>query len=112
MANKAESMDSVFDALAHPTRRRILELLRSGGRSAGDLADAFAVSKPTMSGHFARLRAAGLIGAEQRGNSTIYTLNLSVLEEVMMAFMERLRVGDEAGGREAGAGGTACPIGD
>ncbi|WP_375380698.1 ArsR/SmtB family transcription factor [uncultured Sphingomonas sp.] len=87
-------MDSVFDALAHPTRRRILELLKRGGRSAGDLADAFAVSKPTMSGHFAKLRAAGLIQAEQRGASTIYTLNLSALEEVMMGFMGRLRVGE------------------
>lgn len=100
-------MDEMFDALAHPTRRRILELLRSGGKSAGELADAFAVSKPTMSGHFAKLRAAGLIQAEQRGNSTIYTLNLSVLEEVMMTFMGRLRVGDAAAEKR---GEDAWPI--
>lgn len=87
-------MDKVFDALAHPTRRRILELLKAGGMSAGDLADAFAVSKPTMSGHFARLRDAGLIQGEARGTSTVYTLNLSALEEVMMGFMGRLRVGE------------------
>jgi DNA-binding transcriptional ArsR family regulator len=86
-------VDKVFDALAHPTRRRILELLKAGGMTAGDLADAFAVSKPTMSGHFARLRDAGLIQGETRGTSTVYTLNLSALEEVMMGFMGRLKVG-------------------
>lgn len=93
-------MDLVFDALAHPTRRRILELLKRGGMTAGELAEAFAVSKPTMSRHFAKLRAAGLIQGEPRGTSTIYTLNLSALEEVMMAFMGRLKVGDVAGDEE------------
>ena len=88
-------MDKVFDALAHPTRRRILELLKSGGMSAGELAEAFDVSKPTMSGHFAKLRDAGLIQGESRGTSTLYTLNLSALEEVMMGFMGRLKVGGD-----------------
>ncbi len=86
-------MDSVFDALAHPTRRRILEMLRQGAMSAGDLADAFPVSKPTMSAHFAKLKAAGLVQAESRGTSLIYTLNLSVVEEALMGFMGRLNVG-------------------
>ena len=62
--------------------------------TAGELADAFPVSKPTMSAHFAKLRNAGLIHAEPCGGSIIYTLNLSVVEEVVMAFMGRLRVGD------------------
>lgn len=88
-------MDSVFDALAHPTRRRILEMLKRGGMSAGAIADAFDVSKPTMSGHFAKLKAAGLIQGESRGTTTIYTLNLSALEGVMLAFMGRLKTGDE-----------------
>lgn len=88
-------MDSVFDALAHPTRRRILEMLKRGGMSAGAIADAFDVSKPTMSGHFAKLKAAGLIQGEQRGTSTIYTLNLSALEGVMLAFMGRLQTGKD-----------------
>lgn len=87
-------MDSVFDALAHPTRRRILEMLKRGGMTAGALAEAFAVSKPTMSNHFAKLKAAGLIQAESRGTSVIYTLNLSAVEEVVMGFMGRLGVGD------------------
>jgi DNA-binding transcriptional ArsR family regulator len=88
-------MDQVFDALAHPIRRRILEMLRGGGMCAGAIADAFPVSKPTMSGHFARLKAAGLIQAESRGTTTIYTLNLSAVEEVVLAFMARLRAGEQ-----------------
>lgn len=90
-------MDEVFDALSHPTRRRVLEMLKGGGMTAGELASAFPVSKPTMSAHFAKLRSAGLIRAENIGGSIIYTLNLSVIEEVVMAFMGRLRVGKEAG---------------
>ncbi len=59
-------MDSVFDALSHPTRRKILEMLKGGAMSAGELADAFPVSKPTMSAHFAKLKGAGLIQSENR----------------------------------------------
>jgi DNA-binding transcriptional ArsR family regulator len=86
-------MDSVFDALSHPTRRRILELLKGGAMSAGDLADAFAFSKPTMSAHFAKLKAAGLVQSENKGTTILYSLNLSVLEDVLMGFMGRLDIG-------------------
>ncbi len=87
-------MNAVFDALAHPIRRQVLEMLKEGGKSAGELADAFPVSKPTMSAHFAKLKSAGLIQGESRGGSIIYTLNLSAVEEVVMAFMGRLGVGE------------------
>ena len=87
-------MNAVFDALAHPIRREVLEMLKEGGKSAGALADAFSVSKPTMSAHFAKLKSAGLIQGENRGGSIIYTLNLSAVEEVVMAFMGRLGVGE------------------
>lgn len=83
-------MDSVFDALSHPIRREILEMLKQGSLSAGALAAAFPVSKPTMSAHFAKLKAANLILSEQRGASLIYSLNLSVLEEVVLGFMRRV----------------------
>ena len=85
-------MNRVFEALAHPTRRAILELLKSGSRTAGELADAFDVSKPTMSGHFAKLKEAGLIHADQRGTTILYSLNLSTLEEVLLGFMGRMGV--------------------
>jgi DNA-binding transcriptional ArsR family regulator len=90
-------MNSVFEALAHPTRRAILEMLKGGSRTAGELADAFQVSKPTMSGHFAKLKEAGLIQADQRGATIMYSLNLSVLEEVLLGFMGTMGAGKEAG---------------
>ena len=83
-------MNLVFEALAHPTRRAILEMLKSGSKTAGELADAFDVSKPTMSGHFAKLREAGLIHADQRGTTILYSVNLSTLEEVLLAFIGRM----------------------
>jgi DNA-binding transcriptional ArsR family regulator len=86
-------MNTVFKALADPTRRRILELLRDREMSAGDIAGHFAVSKPTLSGHFAVLRAADLIDAEKRGTTIIYRLNLSVLEEAVLAFSEAVGIG-------------------
>ena len=80
-------MSDVFDALAHPVRRKILKLLRNGPLSAGDLAERFDLAKPTLSGHFAVLKTADLISAERKGTSIIYRLNMSVLEEAMAALM-------------------------
>ena len=81
---------SVFDALAHPTRRHILELLRDRDMTAGELADHFDVSKPTLSGHFTKLREADLILAIRDGTSIIYSLNLSVVEDALMGLLARL----------------------
>ena len=88
-------MTSVFDALAHPIRREVLELLKGGGMTAGDLAERFDVSKPTMSGHFAKLKAAGLILGENRKGTIVYTLNMSTLEEAVMGFMARMKPSGE-----------------
>ncbi len=80
-------MSDVFDALAHPVRRKILKLLRNGPLSAGDLAERFDLAKPTLSGHFTVLKTADLVSAERKGTSIIYRLNMSVLEEAMAALM-------------------------
>lgn len=90
-------MNEVFDALAHPIRRQILEMLKDGGKTAGVLADAFPVSKPTMSAHFSKLKSAGLIQGESRRGSIVYTLNVSALEEVVLGFMTRMGVGEDKG---------------
>lgn len=82
----------MFEALAHPTRREILELLKKRSMTAGELADHFNVSKPTMSGHFAKLKDAGLIHADRNGVSITYSLNLSVLEEVLLSFIHRMGI--------------------
>lgn len=77
-------MSNVFKAIADPTRRQVLALLRERPLSAGELADHFDHSKPTMSAHFAILREAGLIDATRHGKSIIYRLKMSVLEEALM----------------------------
>lgn len=79
-------MSRVFKALSDPTRRGILELLREGPLSAGELAEHFDVTKPAMSAHFAVLREAGLIESEKRGKSVIYALQMSVLEDALYKF--------------------------
>jgi len=81
-------MTSIFKALADPTRRQVLQMLRAGPLSAGTLADAFDVSKPTMSAHFAVLLAADLIEAEKSGRVIMYRLKMSVLEEALMGFAQ------------------------
>ena len=81
-------MTSIFKALADPTRRQVLQMLRTGPMSAGTLADAFDVSKPTMSAHFAVLVAADLIEAEKSGRTIMYRLKMSVLEEALMDFAQ------------------------
>jgi len=81
-------MSTVFKALSDPTRRRVLELLRKRPLSAGELADHFDVSKPTMSAHFAVLREAGLIASEKHGKSVVYELQMSVLEDALLGFAQ------------------------
>lgn len=86
-------MSTVFKALSDPTRRRVLQLLRSGPMTAGDLADHFDVSKPTMSAHFAILREADLVAMERDGKSLVYHLKLSVLEDALMGFANTFGIG-------------------
>lgn len=75
-----------FRALADPTRRRILELLRSADLTAGELADHFDMTKPSISHHLNTLKAAGLVDVEREGQSIVYSLNTSVLQDLMSWF--------------------------
>lgn len=79
-------MSKVFRALADPTRRKILQLLKARPMNAGEIAEHFAISKPTLSAHFTVLREADLIGSEKDGKHVTYWLNASVLEETLLAF--------------------------
>ncbi|MEC9249031.1 MAG: autorepressor SdpR family transcription factor [Pseudomonadota bacterium] len=81
-------MTDVFKALAHPVRRQVLRDLRDGPCAAGELAERFPVSKPTMSGHFNILKDAGLILAERHGTTIRYRLNVSVADEAIGWLME------------------------
>ena len=89
-------MNKVFKALSDPTRRRVLQLLRERPLSAGELSDHFAVSKPTMSAHFAVLQEAGLIEGEKSGRTILYRLVMSVLEEALLGFAQTLGWGLES----------------
>jgi DNA-binding transcriptional ArsR family regulator len=87
------NMSSVFKALSDPTRRGILELLRDGPMTAGELADRFPHTKGTMSAHFNVLREADLIAAERHGKSITYRLRLSVLEDALLKFAQTFGIG-------------------
>src|SRR5580693_3785968 len=79
---------SVFEALADGTRRDILRQLRGGSRTAGEIADAFHLSKPTLSHHFKVLRGAGLVRAERRGTNIVYSLQANTIEEIALELLE------------------------
>jgi DNA-binding transcriptional ArsR family regulator len=83
-------MGNVFKALADPTRRHILQLLKARPMSAGEIADHFPTSKSTLSAHFAVLREAGLVGSEKSGKNVTYWLNATVLEEALLALASAL----------------------
>lgn len=85
-------MNKVFKALADPTRRKILELLRRRDMSAGEIAEHFNISKPTLSRHFSVLKEADLIQGDKEGVTITYSLNMSVLEEAVWAFMSAFKV--------------------
>ena len=89
-------MNAVFKALADPTRRKVLELLRQRPMTAGELADHFPVSRPTMSAHFSVLREADLIEAFKTGTTITYQLKLSVLEDALLGFAQLFGVRTQA----------------
>lgn len=74
--------DAVFTAMANPVRRRLLELLTDGPRTAGDLAGQFDLSRPAVSEHLQQLRRAGLVRDEASGRERRYHLTAEPLAEV------------------------------
>jgi len=80
--------DKVFKALSDKRRRQIIKLLRKEAMYPSALAEALEVSRPTVSEHLSILYKAGLVEKERQGNSILYFLNASVLEEVIYYFME------------------------
>lgn len=81
-------LNEVFKAIADPTRREILRLLRHEEMNAGEVAARFDMTKPTMSHHFAVLKAAGLITSRREGQTIWYALDTTVLEDVLAWSME------------------------
>jgi len=77
-----------FEALADPTRRAILKRLRTGSLTAGEIAEAFSLSKPTLSHHFRILKSAGIVRSERRGTNIVYTLQANVIEELASELLD------------------------
>lgn len=88
-------MNNVFQALSDPTRRKILQLLKDGGMTAGDIADHFNISKPSISHHLNILKQGDLVTTEREGQFIKYYLNLSVLEESLLGFYQIFKGGEK-----------------
>jgi DNA-binding transcriptional ArsR family regulator len=89
-------MNEVFKALADPTRREVLQLLRRGEMTAGELTERVSarVSKPSMSHHFAVLKEADLVTSRREGQQIYYALNTTVVEDVLAIIWNLLADGN------------------
>lgn len=87
-------MSTVFKALSHPVRRRIVEMLRDGPMTSGDIAGDFAMSWPTVTGHLNALKEAGLVDTERDGSTIRYRLCISAVEEAVGFLMELMGKGN------------------
>jgi len=76
-------MDKTYKALADPTRREILALLRDGDRTAGEIAERFPIAWASVSHHLAALKEAGLVLATREGQHIRYSLNTTVFQELV-----------------------------
>jgi DNA-binding transcriptional ArsR family regulator len=93
------SRNKTFRALADPTRREILALLRHGEITAGALADEFDMTKPAMSHHFAVLKDADLITSRREGQQIWYGLNTTVVQDLMAWAMHLIEDGKKSRGK-------------
>jgi len=92
-------MQSAFKALADPTRREILKLLRDGPRTSGEIAQRFPTSWATISRHLAVLRDAELILSERNGQQIVYELNTTVFDDIVEQILEWVRPKAKPGGK-------------
>lgn len=86
-------MGDAFKALSDPTRRKILELLQEKPLNAGEIADCFQMTKPSISHHLSILKAAGLIVDERQGQNIVYSIDMSVFQDVMKWFLNFIDIG-------------------
>jgi ArsR family transcriptional regulator len=93
--------DAVFKALADPTRREILRLLRSGPQSSGEIAENFPSAWPTVSRHLAVLRDAELVTTERSGSTVLYELDTTVFQETVEHLLSWLNLGGSNGKRRS-----------
>lgn len=90
-------MNDAFKALADPTRRKILELLVETDKNAGEIAEYFNISKPSISHHLSILKNADLISDERQGQNIIYSLNTTVFQDLVKWFFDFTKKEDKGG---------------
>lgn len=83
LKNSVIVMDKILKALSDPTRREILQLLKSGKKSAGEIANKFSISDAAISKHLSILKEANLVRDQRQGKYIFYEVNLSVIEEII-----------------------------
>lgn len=88
-------MNNAFKALSDPTRRKILELLSEKDMTAGEIADCFNMTKPSISHHLSILKNANLVIDGRNGQNIIYSLNITVFQEVMKWVLNFTKGGNE-----------------
>lgn len=93
-------MNAVFKALADPTRREVLRLLAHGERTAGQLAGRFDMTKPSMSHHFSVLKDAALIRSRRDGQQIVYSLDTTVVQDVLSRILDLLGTRPNPDGEE------------
>lgn len=76
-------MNALFKSLNDPTRRKILQLLKEQDLNAGEIADRFEISKPSISHHLDLLKRAGLISGQRKGQHIRYSLNTTIVEDLL-----------------------------
>ena len=85
-------MNALFKALNDPTRREILEILKDGDLTAGDIADKFNISKPSISHHLDLLKQAALVTSLKEGQFIYYSLNTTVMDEMLKWFIQFTKI--------------------
>lgn len=90
------AINEAFKALADPTRRKILDLLKTGNMTAGEIAEHFDMTKPSISNHLNLLKQAELVWVERKGQHIVYALNTTVFQDVLKWIMDL----QQAGGKD------------
>lgn len=96
-----------FRALADPTRREILRLLRDGPKTSGEIADEFPTAWATISRHLGALRDAGLILSERNGQQIVYELNTTVFEDLINHLLDWVRPSRSSSSAKRGSRGRS-----
>jgi DNA-binding transcriptional ArsR family regulator len=93
-------VQEVYKAISDPNRREILKLLKRKSMTAGELAEAFTITKGSLSHHFNILKAADLVRCERRGQQIVYSLNTTVFEDATAMLLDLFHTPRNHGGRK------------